>query len=45
MFKVQPAPQGGILGPESQFWQKLAFLAVFTPPLGCHFGDIETCNA
>ena len=29
MFQVQPAPQRGILGPESQFWQKLAFLAVF----------------
>ena len=21
------------------------FLGLFTPPLGCYFGDIETCNA
>ena len=21
------------------------FCGLFTPPLGCHFGDIETCNA
>ena len=21
------------------------FCGLFTPPLGCHFGDVETCNA
>ena len=36
MFLVQRAPQGGILGPESQFWQKLAFWAVFADFLLFH---------
>ena len=38
MFQVQPAPQGGILGPESQFWQKLPFLAVLGDFLLPHLG-------
>ena len=40
---------GGYFRPRKSISAKIAifgcFLGLFTPPLGCHFGDIETCNA
>ena len=40
---------GGYFRPRKSILAKIAFfgcfLGLFTPPLGCHFGDIETCNA
>ena len=40
---------GGYFRPRKSILAKIAifgcFGGLFTPPLGCHFGDIETCNA
>ena len=39
----------GYFRPRKSILAKIAifgcFLGLFTPPLGCHFGNIETCNA